>query len=107
MLVILVLPLQTLANSGREESETFRVHLADAAGQTEFRFKSQFLQMTFPKVNNPTKILNAKIQEKTKTPNNETTFFEKKKKKGERQRHRKEAEEGSTTQKRGRKSFFK
>ena len=40
MLVILVLPLQTLANSGGVESETFRVYLADAAGHTEFRFKS-------------------------------------------------------------------
>ena len=60
--------------------------------------------MIFPKVNNPTKILNAKIKEKTKPPKNETTFFEKKK--GERQLHRKEAEEGSTTQREREKVLF-
>ena len=61
----------------------------------------QFLQMTFPKVNNSTKILNEK---KTK---NKTTFFGKRKKhKGERQHHRKEAEEGSTTQKEREKVLF-
>ena len=35
---------------GVKESETLRVHLVDAEGQTEFRFKSH---ADFPKVNNP------------------------------------------------------
>ena len=83
---------------GQGESETFRVYLADAAGQTEFRFKSWFLQLTFPKVNNSTKILNEKKTEQH--------FLEKEKHKGERQHHRKEAEEGSTTHKEREKVLF-
>ena len=60
--------------------------------------------MTFPKVNNPTKILNEKIEEKTNNPKTKQHFL-KKKKKGERQHYRMEAEEGSTTQKERGKSF--
>ena len=49
------------------ESETFWVYLADAAGQTELRFLSQFPVMTFPKVNNPTKD-HSKEAEEAPTP---------------------------------------
>ncbi len=67
---------------GRRERD-FQVCLADAAGQTEFRFKSSFLQLTFPKVNKSTKIFNEK---KTKPH-----LGKRKNHKGERQHHRKEA----------------
>ena len=99
------------------ESETFRVYLVHAAGQTEFCFSLNFLPMT--KRHRPSKKTNKrKKQLKITQKINETTISRKNytfassnfdlvlfcsrcsiNLKGERQHHRKEVEEGTHTQK--------